>query len=221
MTLPPRRSVLQVVFVWIVVLVPASSAQEARYRRTWELTLDERVARRLDPSDIRRRAENAARPRPGVTTAQSPGGAEPAFVIDGSKDPELFLPWELFDHLVRTPDDPAAAVRHRQRFNDRIARYGWTPDEFWTEVEALDASYASLRRESVRLQEESAGAGSELAPLAHELCAARAGALERARERFGSRLDEFLYTEIAPTMSLRSARVPDASMLRWISGGCK
>ncbi|MCU1231715.1 MAG: hypothetical protein JWO97_4599, partial [Acidobacteria bacterium] len=55
------------------------------------------------------------------------------------------------------------------------------------------------------------------------LCAARAVALTSARRRLGARFDEFLYTAVAPHLTLGTV-VPDgttAEHLKRIEGGCR
>ena len=205
--------------VVLSVALAADTAAEVR-QRPWDLTIEQRLAMRLDPAEIRRRFKAAADDGPPGAVA-SAEVRHSGLVIDGRTHPELFLPWELFDHLVKASDDPAESTSHRQRYDATIAAYGWDPADFWRELDTIDAPYARLRRESLALQRQSSSPGDGLAPLAHELCAARAGALGLARERFGARLEEFLYVEIAPKMSMRSSRVIDGATLVWISGGCR
>src|SRR4051794_19356615 len=75
----------------------------------WEWSDEERLARRFDPLSIRERA--AARPAGAATSASrvhsnQMGGVEisaaadlPNF-ISGARNPELFMPFELFSSLI-------------------------------------------------------------------------------------------------------------------------
>lgn len=156
-----------------------------------EWTLEERLAKRFNEADIaeRDRAHRAAHPQlenaEGATIKHLPAGERMvAYVIDGSRDPELFLPHELFDGLL-TAIRAEEPVRTKQREFYRAGILQFFGDDmvFWTELDQLAAGYTSLAE-----------------PARDERCRARFAALENAREHFGvARFDEFLYEVIAPS----------------------
>src|SRR5437773_6978821 len=86
----------------------SSEAARTTGKRAWEWSDEERVAVRFDPASVRERAaaQQAAR---GPTAPTQPSvhsqsyGQLPVqqYVVDGSRDPALLLPYELIDPLLR------------------------------------------------------------------------------------------------------------------------
>ena len=126
----------------------------------WEWTLEERLDHRFD--------------RTCLTGRRLWARAKPAAdFVQGQDTPELFLPTELFDALLRTP---RAAIFDRAR-----AAGVQLPANFFVTVEEHARDYIP----------------------GHQSCAARAAALGRVRKAFGgTSFDRFLYTIVAPNLTM-------------------
>jgi hypothetical protein len=123
------------------------------------------------------------------------------YVIDGRRNPELFLPHELFDALLSgLSADETERANQRAFFAGAIRRFGYDDAVFWTSLESVAADYLPTKNMSC------AGSRSEVSLCVRRRCVSRYHALETARSVFGSEnFDRFLYTVIAPTMQLASA----------------
>lgn len=172
--------------------LPSSSA--AQSKAAWDWTVDERLAARFDPAKIRERDEayvakySAAHPE--LRSEHDTAHTGLRYRIDGTRNPELFLPHELFDHLLR-----GVASEERMRSNVRwesaagLRGAGFDPDLFWPALESLSASYIPWIGKRGGLSRHDA----------YERCHARYVALEAARQRFGAtQFDRMLYTVVAP-----------------------
>ena len=145
-------------------------------------------------------------------------------VIDGRQHPELFLPTELFESLVRRGYVDVALWRE---IHERDLAAAGLPDTFWAELEGIAAPYIdSLRRQRAaavrgrdnpRLMAESR---REIATAGASLCRQRAAALRGARDHFGPAFDEFLYKAIAPGHSISTDDPLDPAKLRAREDGC-
>ena len=169
-------------------------------RPPWEWTLKERLDERFDPISIRERdaARLAADPR---ETSGSPNKTDDIaeiskdrpfeYGIDGRRNPELFLSFELFDALL-TGLSPQESTRtsQRQLRQKYLRSLGYDPNVFWGSLEGLSADYLDTQ---TRMCTDKACADAR--------CVARFQALEAARKLFGR--DEFnrlLYLAVAPTL---------------------
>jgi hypothetical protein len=191
--------------------------------------MEQRLALRLDPRSIRARADAAADAvgAPQMTV-QSEGGR---FVVDGGRDPQLFLPWELFGNLVGSVRDDS--VRERERLANEIAAFGWKKEQFWQTLGALTSEYQARNLRLIQLMqtmESLPPAGRRAAEARVEaeniaLCGMRADALVRARAHFGAEeFDRFLYTAVAPHMQISSSGTADEGerrRLMYVEGGCR
>src|SRR5947209_1534119 len=138
---------LQIALTWLVILaIPSAAwAQQGRDNqggtisaikpqdsRPWLMDLDTRIQQRSDHYSHSSRA-NAA--------AASITSGEPE-IIDGRKNPELLLPWELHRFLISTAfyDDSAVAVQWRLRFVNAVPKLR-VPDAFWATLERLSSDY--------------------------------------------------------------------------------
>lgn len=95
-----------------------------RMKAAWEWSLDERIAKRLDAQQIRERA--GARERdlskdPMRLQAHDSGPVE--FVIEGRRNPELFMTFELFGSIF-LGIDPRTAKETRDQYRTKIAAFG-------------------------------------------------------------------------------------------------
>ncbi len=119
----------------------AQSLAEAE-RRPWEWTLEERLKERLDAVKIRER-DAAADPR---ETAGSSNKTDDIAVvakdrpfeyrIDGRRNPELFLSFELVDTLLTgLSHDEATRASQRQHKQKAIRSLGYDDQAFWASLE--------------------------------------------------------------------------------------
>jgi len=122
-------------------------------RPPWEWTLEERIRDRSDPVKARQRAERRAASANGVTAM----GAAPKLdgdSIDGHRNPELFLPIELFRIFVSGAftEDPAGRAVYRQA---RVqASSAALPKDFWTRLETITHSYVTTLSRARALNRE-------------------------------------------------------------------
>lgn len=200
-------------------------------RDAWEWNDDERLAQRFDPTAIRARAAFARRDSHAGRAIGAHGNeGELPNVINGQRNPELFLPHELFAQLVMTAliDDNRGETR--QRLMPLIEETHGDASSFWVRLEAASAPYiAILARERALAAQLSAASGYERADLQQELeaiqmpqCSARAEALNAAAQAIGKPvLYRVLYKAIAPEMSVTSGPGLTAEGLRFIAGGCR
>jgi hypothetical protein len=183
------------VLPWQPVVAPA-----------WDLTIEERIALRVDPA---RRAERWAayvEIRRQMGSSSNLPSPEDHDVIDGSINPEVYLPNELFDTLLRElPGENGKVLRMTTAA--QLEANGFDPETFWRELSAVADRYLEVRREHEALRQQLARtpgvvSHAETDAFAHRRCAARREALAAARAHFGpSRFDRFLYSAIASRLS--------------------
>lgn len=191
-------------------------------KRPWQWSLEDRLTRRADPDHSNRRlqtAKTSERVRPAV------GGRymRAVDVIDGAVHPELYLPHELFEGLIRRGFvDP----EWRTNYDPRAAGL---PADFWSQLEGVAAAYIEDLRRERQLLEEARRADvtrreridAEIAAMSATTCAHRADALTRARGAFGTSLDRFLYDVIAREKITVYAEPHDRQRLTFEARGCK
>jgi len=223
----------------------ASPPQPLTSKEIWQLTDDERIAERLDPQKMRERAASHAVAlsrlhNPGTSSSMSTGTAEGVptkLIIDGAEHPELFLPFELFGQLLRGVDptlNPIDRQVSRAILDEKIKGFGYDPETFWNGVEVSAHRYFEVRvggaepraasNSPKHPQLESMPSPPEPVDSRVSLCRARWTALNSARDHFGQdKFDRFLYTVIAPTMTVASDTPGPAEGvgLRYLSGGCQ
>lgn len=191
-------------------------------KAAWEWDVDERIAARLAPtSPARRTAEEGS-------LVRAPGTRY--FDVDGATDPALLLPHELFSAIVDMPDE--AIVRSRRReYDGAIRQAGWNPDEFWQQLGEITKQYLAVQLATYRAYERAQTVTppkrrqieAQAERLDVEQCRLRIEALNAARERFGPAFDRFLYTAVAPNISIGSSEPGpgEAGRLARIAGGCR
>ena len=133
------------------------------------------------------------------------------FIVDGSRNPELFLPHELFDGLMTAfVDDEVQRFRQRDAYDPGIRALGLDEQQFWTELALVSSSYREIRLVP--------------ASTADARCRARFEALGAARAHFGRRaFDRLLYRVVASThQNSFATNDPDpAASLRREDRGCR
>ena len=222
--------------VLLVSLIPLSAAAQTTTteKPAWEWTLDERIAKRLDPALIRERA--LANEKDLVEK----GGFKPEevipvrFTIEGRRDPELFMPFELFHSILQGVSTDSDAGDTRKRYKQKILDAGWDENLFWQIVEEASAKYWKTTNERLAVQHAALVQPLTLAERralnikAESLnipgCQLRADALQTVRQKLGAeKFDRFLYQAIAPRISI-SSDLPFANeewRLRYVEGGCR
>jgi len=194
----------------------------AQSKPAWQWTLDERLADRFDPTRIRERDEayvakfrqlRAMRESNSRDTGDT-DGKQLQYRIDGSRNPELFLPHELFVALLGgLSSDASRRVREREAYRSRLRREGFDAETFWPALESVSAAYLPLKN-----REQHSGGEVDTN------CRARYEALQRARALFGAdRFDHLLYSVVAAGMSFGTGTTyPNpAERLRREADGCR
>lgn len=187
--------------------------------------LEDRLNERRDVASIRTRIETAQ--ATGRLAATPPPGA---FYLDGTANPELFLPWELFQRLILqsylAPDGVKEEFRHHVA-QSAGALHLQLPVRFWSDLAAAaNPLIASLQLQKDTV-EKARTSGSlvdsvALAALQRQDCRLRAKSLAAAREVLGEEFfDRLLYEVIAPsTVIIGSISSDQKAAQQWISGNC-
>lgn len=197
----------------------------------WEWTDDERIRVRFDPASIRERAaaHAAALPQHANVQAQSAvARGSTQHILDGSRDPGLFLPAELLDVLLQGLDPNASFRTHaRDALAKDIRGMGYTENDFWNKLAQLSAPYRALtsRPKNLAIQHVKTPDGKTAKFLIDvDRCVARHSLLQSARTTFGAeKFQRFLYTAVAPQVwRSDTTQWPDpAQELIFVAGGCR
>jgi hypothetical protein len=202
-------------FACALLLTTLAVPAPAGMKEPWEWTIDERLVNRFDPQKIREReqAYGAAHPQLQSRRAEPLSANEIRYRIDGHRNPELFLPHELFDYLLHGFNtDPALQLKTRAAYASCLTRAGFDPEQFWPALESISTPYLALRDRKINSRSEAA-----------EQCHARFVALNAARRVFGSdRFDRMLYTAVAPDSQFSEGTTfrDPARRLRREAAGC-
>jgi len=149
-------------------------------------------------------------------------------VLDGTRNPALFMPTELHTQLLVTAFDADEARReswravYANRFD--LDRFG---GDFWVDLERAAGPFlrqrdrvAGLVRATARSDAASRGRWREVSDrMQVRLCALAVPALEAARERFGDDFERFLYEAVAP--GLRVPELRSRSEVEFMNEGCR
>ena len=219
----PSLMVVLVLLV-IVLLVPQGAATAATvhlHKPAWQWTLDERLAARFDPAA---QAAREAAHRDVIAHLHLGG---PADIVDGKVAPELFLPSELFNHLLKVAflEVGALGPEPRRAIEERAAGLGFARD-LWPRLETAAWPYLKLHGAHSRLfgsGDALDGKGlfgrpsSELAD-----CRLRAEALASAKANFGEKpFLRLLYEAVAPTTRVSyTVNSMSRAQARFIEEGC-
>jgi len=201
--------------------------------------MEERLVQRFDARSIRERFDSAkamglvstppaGAPRNAQTNAVKDADALPNVII-GDRNPELFLPHELYVRLVFASIVEDRYKYYRDQAGEKIAVI-LNVDDFWRELEAASAPYSALLRREQELAQRLNAAGSEERPallqqiraVQEPQCAARADALAAAVKAIGRRsLYRVLYEVVAPTMATTTYGDETATQANFVAGGCR
>lgn len=211
-----RRSLL-IVFT----LVVTSSAAWAAGKEPWELTLEERLERRFDPK---------------VNTQNVPGAMggvdlkNKVVSVDGERHPELFMPYEIFQHLLHGAYGPVEEMNlmYRERLTPLLQTLGMD-ESFWIDLEVISTDLLTVDKKRRALT-----AGLDALPehkkqeiiqqvdlLQANYCPDRARVIEDAERFFGKeKLYRLLYEGVAKSMGITSQGATPEQM-KFIAGGCQ
>jgi hypothetical protein len=177
----------------------------AAARPPWLLTDGERIAARVDPRNVSERVR--------AHRDSAEGGVSAPYVIDGQRNPELFLPTELVAFLATQYFvDERTRSAERAGYAPVLASLQTDATAFWSDFDAAIAEYVTLVREPAT--------GAHPGEKSRSACAARVAALNAMRTKY-PRFDEFLYTAVAPRRSIAYSQPEDPQWLALVSRGCK
>ncbi len=207
------------------VLAGESAPRTPTLRAAWEWTTDERIALRSSPALASARiftTSSAAR-LPTTSSTSAKPAARVVDVIDGRQHPELFLPTELFESVVK---HGFLDEGWREAFAEDLRRAG-LPTDFWSTLQPIAKDYIQDLRDERALTEARRNpvtqpqAIARLAALDATLCHHRASALSKARRLFGAALERFMYQYVAPSRTDYIDSLPTAAELHTREAGCQ
>jgi len=219
---------LCVAFFLITLRGPSTLAAAPPARQPWLWNNTERIAARTDRNLAADRvsaaransiAEHALRP---LATAHISREVD---IVNGKEHPELFMPVELFEIVVR--DGLLDGDTWREFYVKRLLAAG-LPRDFWERLQAVSDQYVEdLRHERQIFQERAHGPKDQdavegaVAGLFPTLCRDRYEALMMARKEFGVALDRLMYTYVAGKTTIFTDELPDPNRLRAAEAGCR
>lgn len=194
----PLRGAMSALLSCLIASSPLLAGSTSAHK--W--TVDQRLSVRFDPSDMEKRLQAAER---------VPNQERGTSFVDGSKNPELLLPTELFSALLKQGFDPDPDVRKlfRSRVEPVASDLGIGP-ELWPTLKELAAGLLPSTSEK-RLTYE-------------EVCRGHFEALAAARKAFGEKsFDRMLYEAVAPGLkiSLKATGPEMEKQLRDMEDGCR
>jgi hypothetical protein len=182
-------------------------------RRPWQWSDDDRLAERSNDASAARRAAGRRAAEPHVYD-----------VIKGAHDPHLFFEYELFDQMMLLAYADDAHTREVYRETKEAVRQSvGLPADLWDRLGAIAAAYRHDRLEERRLglaTVRSPHHKAEQEAVSLRLCRDRAAALASLRQEF-PRFSEFLYSAIAPNVSMTVLRKPEPDLREIIAGECR
>lgn len=204
-------------------------AQSTTSKEPWQIPIEERIARRTNPELARERVRVGRR----VQTAGAQVKSTASRIVDafdGKQHPELFLPHEVFDELLKLAylGSPRRGQIVREGLMPEVRRHG-LPTDFWQRLESISTIYIGDSRAlyDIGVGSQQDGPSRSRAEQARALkyrdaCRSCADALAAARAEFGQeQFDRFLYQVIAVHMHYAADRLPDPKILRKHEGGCR
>lgn len=205
--------------------------QEPPRKPAWQWTLDERLTARFDSKAIEaRRAREQARaksfPKSGMPGDELYEVPPSGFSVDGATTPELFLPHELFDHLIHTcfPADGRDQNLSRRMVERRAAALGLGSD-LWHRLRKATAPLVADDLDHYRRFREAtqSGQATEEDVAGARRCHLRAAAMEASRKELGEELFlRLLYEAVAPSVSFGYTSDKNLeAFLRYQEGGCR
>jgi hypothetical protein len=204
--------------------VPVASGQTTK-KQAWEWTNAERIAARTNPALMRQRvvAHGPFKHSPHADPRTIWG--EPADVLDGQRNPELFLPEELFQQMIL---HGYVGDLWRDAYAAPMQKAG-LPVDIWETLEPAIPQFIDdlQRRDDLQQKRKTVERSAwpkiqaEIAAGEPALCRHRSEALATARRLYGVALDRFLYDHIARSTGSTSTEPEDPRKLQAIAGGCR
>jgi hypothetical protein len=219
---------MKLLHVSLIVLLTLSVLGATAERKSWQWSVEERIALRTSPAAAKERV-GEAKHGSKVTTNQASGRAI-VDSFDGRTHPELFLPHEVFDELVTLAfaGSPRTRELMRESFSKNAAHYG-LPATFLDELESMTSVYVADQHAlrdlgsgyQAKTGVDQSRTDEAIVLKQRDVCSSGAQAFAAARKAFGKeRLERFLYDVVAVHMVYAADRLPDAESLREIEGGC-
>lgn len=200
----------------------------------WEWSLDERIAKRLDPVSIMERAQANERELnlspEELTYLGLSTPPKVRFTVDGKRDPELLMPFELFDSILHGVRDGGESTR--STYHKAITESGWEEQEFWRTLEISTVEYRRATDARLVIERKARTLeGAEKRSLTAQAesdgvreCGLRADALQSTRSKLGiEKFNRFLYERVAPNVGIGSdfPLNNEEWRLRFIEAGCR
>lgn len=206
--------------VALLLVAPAMLAADPP-REAWEWTDTERFEARMDSA----RAAERARDAQSLSVTAGGYAAQPYDVIMGNRDAHLFLPFELFNHLVKMAlaEDPTTRSTYRAAKETHRVQLG-LPVDMWLQLETITAPLkdSQVRERNYAISTEHRSAADPMPrALALDVCRDRYAALTQARDRFGPAFVRFLYAAVAPDLTQFVFSKPDVAALKAANRGCR
>lgn len=202
------------------VFAAAASAMEAS--PPWDVSTEERLAAWQEL------AKTQAPP-----DSRTVGNGPVLLEVSGQEHPELFLRWQLFDHLIGNAlvASPEQSAVFREAIQTRAVALGFGAD-LWHRLEQAAAPFVENRKNEIAIARQLASTGgsgtqssaqSALTELSEQSCGLRWSALVAAQREFGVKtLDSLLYRAVAPDLKIvADTRDLDLAQLQWVEEGCK
>lgn len=164
-------------------------------------SVDQRLSVRFDPAEMEERLQ---------AIDMVPPPERGTSVVDGSRNPELLLPSELFHVLLKRGFDPDLDARkaYRARVESVASELGIGP-ELWPTLKELSAGLLPISSTSGERTFE-------------ELCRSNFEALAAARKAFGKKsFDRMLYEAVAPRTKISLKGTGWEKKLRDMEDGCR
>lgn len=222
---PLSKNSLLILIGGLLLYAPPSwstAPDTAPQKAPQEWTTAERLEMRLSPERILDR---------NLTSPAGSGVPSGGYVIDGSLNPELFLPWELFNHLMAIAygGNPTSQEVFRGAIEGNLLPFK-LPSAFWEDLRLAASEYLdSLTTQQLRARglanataPEAKALQQELSDLQAQDCQRRYRALRAAEERFGrDLLLRILYEGVAPETTIVSPSAQsEEQRLPFVQGGC-
>lgn len=120
---------------------PTDAAQPYS-KAAWMLTPEERIALRTNAELARERVRGGRRVQTSSEPSANPELRPTVDAFDGKTHPELFLPYEVFDQLVKLAflSSPRTGQVVRDGFMPEVKRHG-LPADFWQRLQSVSAVY--------------------------------------------------------------------------------
>ena len=196
-------------------------------KAAWQWTIDERLAARLLPENMLARSQKSLEP-----SGQGHGQAI-VDVVDGSRNPELLLPWEVFESLLSNAFSENAEYRESYRQSVAPADPEMSK-HLWAALEQAAGAFLQRRSTERELGSELGRAAPQerdailrrIEKVQSNQCALRAEGLRRVRAHFAEGIfDRYLYEKVAHLVR-QMGEVGDSlaeyeETLRRVEGGCQ